>query len=64
MKKIKNTKVYAPNFLSYALNDDQKHLKVWKEKIQENKDVQQKKQIDKILQGVIKERMFGDIISK
>jgi len=33
MKKIKNTKVYAPNFLSYALNDDQKHLKVWKEKI-------------------------------
>lgn len=37
---------------------------MWNEKISEGKHVQEQKQIDRILFGIVKERLFGQLLSQ
>lgn len=49
--------------MNETIDRDSEHQKVWSDKIEETKQVQEMKQIDKIFQGIVKERIFGTIIS-
>ena len=56
----KRSKVYVPNSQSITMNNDSSHDRLTVAKGEEAKVVQQRKQIDKILQSIVKERLFGN----
>lgn len=58
-----NSKVFQGYNMNETIDRDSEHQKVWSDKIEETKQVQEMKQIDKIFQGIVKERIFGTIIS-
>lgn len=57
------SKIYDRNGLSLASNNDQCHEKMWDQKVEEAKHVQQQRQIDRILMGIVKERLFGQLLA-
>lgn len=59
----KGSKVYPLNTQSITMNNDYSHQSLNENKAEEAKHVQEKKQIDKILQGIVKERMFGNFLN-
>lgn len=60
--KIGKSKVYDPNTLGITFDNDLSHQKMWDNKIEETKHVQEQKKIDRMFFGIIKERMFGKIL--
>lgn len=60
----KGSKVYPSNIQSIAMNTDKSHQKITESKIEEAVYIQEKKRIDKILQSIVKERLFGNFISE
>lgn len=60
----KGSKIFVPNWQCIPMNNDQSHLRLVNEKIEEAKHVQERKQIDRMLQAIVKERMFGSILSE
>ena len=63
-EREKGSKVYPVNSQTILKNNDRSHEKLNENKVEEAKHVQEKKQIDKILQGIVKERMFGNFINE
>lgn len=49
---------------SIAMSNDRSHESLTTGKVEEAKHVQEKKQIDKIMHGVIRERLFGNFVSE
>lgn len=44
------------------MNNDRSHINMNSSKLEETKVVQERRQIDKIMQGIIKERLFSNFI--
>ncbi len=65
LQRFKGSKLYHnQNDLSIPYDRDQCHEKMWQDKVEEAKHVQEKKQIDKILHNIVKERMFGNFLAE
>jgi hypothetical protein len=62
-QKLFQSKVFKNFNMDIGLDRDFEHQKVWSDKMEEPKHVQEMKQIDKIFQGIVKERIFGTIIA-
>jgi len=62
-KKEKGSKVYQINAQSIGMNNDNEHEWMNENKVEETKHVREKKQIDKIMHGIVKERMFGNFFN-
>lgn len=60
--KDKRSKVYIPNGQSIPMNNDHSHEKLTLDKVEETKVVQERRQIDKMLQAIVKERLFGNLL--
>ena len=60
----KGSKVYPSNIQSIAMNNDKSHQKITDCKIEEAVYIQEKKRVFKILQSIVKERLFGNFISE
>jgi predicted transcriptional regulator len=46
------------------MNNDRSHIHISYNKVEETKVVQEKRQIDKIMHGIIKERLFSHFIDE
>jgi hypothetical protein len=46
------------------MSNDRSHERLNENKVEETKHVQERKQIDKILRGIVKERMFGNFLNE
>ena len=62
--KLDSVKLYHPNSLSLTQNNDHSHQKIWSQKVEEAKHIQEQKKIDKMFQCLIKERLFGNFLSE
>ena len=62
--KTGSSKIYHPNNMSLILNNDSYHQKMWSEKVEETRHIQEQKQIDRILHGIVKERLFGNLLAQ
>lgn len=60
--KDKKSKVYIVNAQSIPMNNDHSHAKLTLDKVEETKVIQEKRQIDKMLQAIVKERLFGNLL--
>lgn len=58
------SKLSQHDSLGITLDSDLSHQKMWNEKVEEAKHIQEQKQIDRILQGIVKERLFGHLLSQ
>jgi hypothetical protein len=58
----KLSKIYNTNGQGITMNNDHSHEKLTEDKVEETKRVQERKQIDKILQSIVKERLFGSLL--
>jgi hypothetical protein len=59
------SRIYQQHRHEIILDSDQSHCEAWKEeKKPQQRELVQMVQIDQILHGVIRERMFGNIINK
>lgn len=56
------TKVYSERFYDIPISNDFCHLNMLPDKLEESKVIYEKKQIEQIMQGIIKERLFGNFI--
>ena len=59
-----SSQLYHPNDMSLTLDNDASHQKMWIEKVEEAKHIQEQKQIDRILTGIIKEKLFGNLLAE
>jgi hypothetical protein len=62
-EREKGSKIYDQNSQSILMNNDRSHEKINEVKIDEARHVQEKKQIDRMLHGIIKERLFGNFLT-
>ena len=46
------------------MNNDRSHIHMNNQKVEETKVVQERRQIDKIMHGIIKERLFSNFIEE
>jgi hypothetical protein len=58
----RRSKIYSERLYNIPINNDLCHLNMLSEKEEESKVVYEKKQIEQMLQGIVKERMFGNFI--
>ena len=58
--KTRSSKIYSERSYSIPISNDFSHEGLSHENATEEKHVQEKKQIEKIMHGVIKERLFGN----
>ena len=58
------SKIYLPNMQSITINKDMEHQVVNEREVLEPKHIQEKKKIDKIMQNIVKERMFGTFLKE
>ena len=62
-ERERHSKVYLPNVQSIALNKDKEHQQITEQTVVEAKEILERKNIDKIMQNIIKERMFGNFMN-
>lgn len=58
----RQSKIYAEQLYNIPISNDFSHYGITAEKAEECKVVHEKKQIEKIMHGIVKERMFGNFI--
>lgn len=60
----RGSKIYAQTVYNIPMDNDRSHINISYSKVEETKVIQEKRQIDKIMHGVIKERLFSHFIDE
>jgi SET domain-containing protein len=60
----RGSKIYSETVYNIPMNNDRSHINMSSSKVEETKVVQERRQIDKIMHGIIKERLFSHFIDE
>lgn len=60
----RGSKIYSNTVYTIPMDNDRSHINMSNNKIEETKVIQERRQIDKIMHGIIKERLFGNFIDE